>query len=143
VAGGIAARGGTELVVLTVVDPAVTSAPELAAVADDVRVAMRQRAEALLGVAASLVPPGVPVERLVREGAAGDEIVAAAREWDAGLVVLGTRGRGRLATFLLGSTAEDVIRRAHCPVVTVGHDPEAPHGGPAQAEIQALPCRAE
>jgi nucleotide-binding universal stress UspA family protein len=131
VAGGMAARGGAELIVLTVVDPAVTAAPELAAVADDVRVAMRQRAETLTDVAVSLAPPGVPVERVMREGAAGDEIVAVAREWQADLVVLGTRGRGRLATFLLGGTAEHVIRRAHCPVVTVGHDPAALNGSTA------------
>ena len=39
---------------------------------------------------------------------------------------MGTLGRGRLASFLLGSTADEVVRRAHCPVVTVGHGPDAP-----------------
>jgi nucleotide-binding universal stress UspA family protein len=134
VAGATAARGGAELIVLAVADPAVTAAPELAAVADDVRSAMRQRAETLIDLAVSLVPPGVPVERVMREGAAGDEIVSVAREWQADLAVLGTRGRGRWASFLLGSTADHVIRRAHCPVVTVGHDPEAVNGDPTHAE---------
>jgi nucleotide-binding universal stress UspA family protein len=134
VAGATAARGGADLIVLAVVDPAVTAAPELAAVADDVRSAMRQRAETLIDLAVSLLPPGVPAERVMREGAAGDEIVAVAREWQADLVVLGTRGRGRLASFLLGSTADHVIRRAHCPVITVGHDPDALNSTPTHPD---------
>ena len=36
------------------------------------------------------------------------------------LVVLGTRGRSGLARLLLGSAAEEIFRRAPCPVLTVG-----------------------
>ena len=91
-----------------------------------IRGALRQTADALLAAARKRIGPSLHVEQLVREGEAGDQIVAAAREWDATLVVMGTRGRGRLASFLLGSTADEVVRRAHCPVVTVGHGPDAP-----------------
>ena len=48
------------------------------------------------------------------------EIVTAAQVWEPDLILIGTRARGRLAQFLLGSTTEDVIRRAPCPVIAVG-----------------------
>jgi Ala-tRNA(Pro) deacylase len=51
--------------------------------------------------------------------------VQAAHDWGADLIVIGTHGRGRFSSFILGSTAEAVIRRATCPVLTVAHDPVA------------------
>jgi nucleotide-binding universal stress UspA family protein len=79
----------------------------------------REAAEMLERVRTSL-PRGLDVDHVVREGQPADEILAAAKAWDAEEIVIGTRARGRLAQFLLGSTAEQVIRRAACPVVTVG-----------------------
>ncbi len=43
------------------------------------------------------------------------------------LLVLGTRGRTGIGKFFLGSVAEDIVRRAPCPVLTVGpHSPSEP-----------------
>ena len=39
---------------------------------------------------------------------------------DADLLVMGTHGRGGLNKLVLGSVAEDVLRRTSCPVLTVG-----------------------
>ncbi len=47
------------------------------------------------------------------------EIVRQAREQDADMIVIGTHGRGAIAHMLLGGTAEKVIRKAPCPVLTV------------------------
>ena len=118
---------GGEVVLLHVINPLSAIPPEMAVTweIERIRGALRQTADDLLAAARVRVSPSLHVQQLVREGEAGDEIVAAAREWDATLVVMGTRGRGRLASFLLGSTADEVVRRAHCPVVTVGHDPDA------------------
>ena len=47
------------------------------------------------------------------------EIVRFAEELGAGLVVMGTRGLGRLQRALMGSISESVVRHAHCPVMVV------------------------
>jgi nucleotide-binding universal stress UspA family protein len=49
------------------------------------------------------------------------EIVRYARDQDIDLIVIGTHGRGPIAHMLLGSVAEKVVRKAHCPVLTVRH----------------------
>lgn len=48
-----------------------------------------------------------------------DLIVATARGVDADLIVMGTHGRRGLSRVVMGSVAEDVIRHAECPVLTV------------------------
>ena len=50
-------------------------------------------------------------------------IVAVARERGADLIVMGTHGRRGLAHLLLGSVAEQVVRTAECPVLTVRQAP--------------------
>jgi nucleotide-binding universal stress UspA family protein len=46
-------------------------------------------------------------------------IVDAAREGNYDLIVIGTHGRTGLPRVMLGSVAENVVRHAHCPVLTV------------------------
>lgn len=66
----------------------------------------------------------VDAEQALRHGEPSAEIIDAAQQWEADLIVMGTRGRGRLAEFVLGSTAEAVIRGSACPVFTVSQRPE-------------------
>ncbi len=58
----------------------------------------------------------------VSEGDSWREIVAAAEEMPADLVVIGTHGRGGIEHLFLGSVAEKLIRRLPCPVLTVCHE---------------------
>jgi universal stress protein A len=59
------------------------------------------------------------VESQVLNGAAALEIVAAAKQQNFDLIVMGTHGRRGLSHLLMGSVAERVLRTAHCPVLTV------------------------
>jgi len=52
-------------------------------------------------------------------GYAASEIMSLARERDAGVIVMGSRGRGDLAGLLVGSTAHKVIHLSDRPVVVV------------------------
>jgi nucleotide-binding universal stress UspA family protein len=62
---------------------------------------------------------GVTVHPLFREGIPFLEILEAAQELPADLIVLGTHGRTGLGHVLMGSVAERVVRNAPCPVLTV------------------------
>lgn len=61
----------------------------------------------------------VRVEHRLEEGHAPKRILEVAQEMDAGLIVLGTHGRTGLGRLLLGSVAEQIVRKAGCPVLTV------------------------
>jgi nucleotide-binding universal stress UspA family protein len=69
----------------------------------------------------ALVPEAPPVEYAHRllEGDPASEIVRLAKSEHADLIVLGTHGRTGFERLLLGSTAEQVLRRAPCPVLAV------------------------
>ena len=51
------------------------------------------------------------------------EIVRFAEDERADLIVLGSRGLGRLRRALLGSVSDSVVRHAHCPVLVVRQEP--------------------
>jgi nucleotide-binding universal stress UspA family protein len=69
--------------------------------------------------AAAARDAGVPARVLLRAGVPFEEIVRAAAEEKAEIVVIGTHGRTGLDRLLLGSVAERVVRTAPCPVLTV------------------------
>jgi len=50
-------------------------------------------------------------------GNPASEIVKAAKDWPADLIVIGSHGRGGLTRALMGSVAEGVMRQAPCPVL--------------------------
>jgi nucleotide-binding universal stress UspA family protein len=65
------------------------------------------------------LPKDVDVETKVLNGAAVDQIVKYASAVNADLIVSCTHGRTGLAHALMGSTAEGLVRRAPCPVLTL------------------------
>jgi nucleotide-binding universal stress UspA family protein len=69
----------------------------------------------------------VHVEHRLEEGDdPARQIVEVAKEVKAGLIVLGTHGRGGLRHLLMGSVAEEVLRRAPCPEVTIRNSVPVP-----------------
>jgi nucleotide-binding universal stress UspA family protein len=61
----------------------------------------------------------VPVEHRLAEGDAADQILHVASETGCDMIVLGTHGRTGLDRLLMGSVAEQIVRNAPCPVLTV------------------------
>jgi nucleotide-binding universal stress UspA family protein len=72
-------------------------------------------------------PEQFPVEVVVLDGTAATEIVNLAKDRACDLIVMGTHGRTGLGRLLMGSVAEQVLRHAQCPVLTV-KTPPAPDG---------------
>jgi nucleotide-binding universal stress UspA family protein len=62
---------------------------------------------------------GVPVHSAIRFGHPAGEILGAAREAAADLIVVGARGRTRAEPFRLGGVAQKVVKYAPCSVMVV------------------------
>jgi universal stress protein A len=70
-------------------------------------------------LAARLVPRGARGRNRVRFGAPADAILDTAARLDADMIVMTTHGRTGMDRLFFGSTAEKVMRRAGCPVLSV------------------------
>jgi universal stress protein A len=64
------------------------------------------------------------VKAFYRTGAPAEEIARTVVEESINLVVMGTHGATGLRHLILGSTAENVVRTANCPVLTVRSPPK-------------------
>ena len=119
-ASTIARRRGGELTVLSVVEPLLAQAAEVRLGVDLTRTdgepALREFVEATLP---NDLRPAAGVRMMVAVGAASEVILQTARRLNAGLIVLGTHGRGGFRKLLLGSTTEHVLRRTEWPVLAV------------------------
>ncbi|HET7892244.1 MAG TPA: universal stress protein [Candidatus Sulfotelmatobacter sp.] len=63
---------------------------------------------------------GLPHHIYVRHGQVWENLAGLVDEEKIDLIVLGTHGRSGLGKLLLGSVAENILRHAACPVLTVG-----------------------
>src|ERR1700674_6046926 len=63
---------------------------------------------------------GVEHQVVIGEGNIWEVISKLVKQKEIDLIVLGTRGRTGLGKALLGSVAEQILRQAPCPVLTVG-----------------------
>jgi nucleotide-binding universal stress UspA family protein len=59
------------------------------------------------------------VETLLAEGKAAPEVLRVAAEQQSDLIVIGIHGRGAADLLFFGSTAQQVVREANCPVLTL------------------------
>jgi nucleotide-binding universal stress UspA family protein len=83
------------------------------------QIALRDQARERLDGFLTAIPDELPVEASVRLGISAKEILAEAVEWNADLLVVGSRGRSAVSRFLIGSVAETVVRKAPCDVLLV------------------------
>jgi universal stress protein A len=118
-AATLAKQFGAEIVLVHVIESMYYSVTDTFTVVDHLW-ALEKTAGALLDNArAQLAEKNVAVKSRLASGSAADEILKAAAEEKADLIVMGTRGRTGVSHLLLGSVAERVVRQANCPVLTV------------------------
>lgn len=118
-AENIAELTGAKLTLISVVQPLVLPVPltSLAMENDRLLTATRKKLDAL--AAEHGIDPQMLDRVVVSQGAPWDEISRAARNLKCDLIVIATHGHTGVAHAFLGSTAERVIRHAHCPVLVV------------------------
>ena len=116
-----------------VVDTRLLISQETGIPADRLSEEFEQLGKQTLDAAATHVAHGAAPLEIVRAGDPVREILAAAHEWHADLLVLGTHARSGLTRMFVGSTAEGVLRRSSCPVLIVpDRDDEASSPDTAQ-----------
>ncbi len=101
---------------------AMAGVPDLSLPVDQLEAGARERLDQLVRECRE---EHADVEGSVRTGTAFVEIIDAAREAGADLIVMGTHGRTGLRQLLIGSVAEKVVRKSPCPVLTVKHPSHA------------------
>jgi len=116
----LAGQFGSVIRLVHVVEPApfLNDLPSVALVRPDQEIAKEAKLK-LQATVQQEIEELVPVYPEVRIGKAYNEIVAAAKVSGADLIVIATHGYTGLKHALLGSTAERVVRHAHCPVLVV------------------------
>lgn len=124
-AGELAVEWDAQLRLLHVLEPA-TPVLGVVSVEEFQETRAGDAAHALLPVIEKRVPAELredtKLHRLIRHGKAAAEIVKAAKKEGADLIVIATRGLSGWKHLMYGSVAEEVVRTAHCPVLTVHGD---------------------
>jgi nucleotide-binding universal stress UspA family protein len=108
-----------QVALIYVIDPALAIAPDAGIAADDLVVSARQDAARLVADFRARLQADAHALGFIPLGSPGPEIVKAAKEWQANLIVIGSHGRRGITRALVGSVAEAVVRHAPCPVVVV------------------------
>lgn len=116
VAGALARDYRARIIALHVIEPVRIGFSEYTAyVGPD-----EDKGHAMANLEAIKAPsPRVTIEHRLLEGEPAAVIAETAAEIGADLVVMGTHGRTGLTRLVMGSVAEEVLRRAPCPVLTV------------------------
>jgi universal stress protein A len=105
----------SKVILLSVTDPGKTEPTTLA---DAFSKNARSRLEDRL-----LANEALTVEHLNLKGNPAEVIVHIAKAKKADMIVMGTHGRSGWSKLMMGSVAQEVMREAHCPVITVRMPP--------------------
>jgi nucleotide-binding universal stress UspA family protein len=123
VAGALARDRHAKLVVLHVAPrPLTTFGGTEALPPQDVEFDLKEPTDRL-----AMIPPpaAVPMETRLEVGEVSDTILAVAKDLGCEMIVMGTHGRSGVSRLVMGSVAEEVVRRAPCPVLTLRADATA------------------
>jgi nucleotide-binding universal stress UspA family protein len=136
----LATRYGSRIVLAHGLDPmdyaAVDGLP--GSVASHLTAEARKVLDTMVG---ELLREGIHSHSEVRQGAVAEMLVDVARQYDAGLIVIGTKGMEGVGPVVVGAIAEQLVRLAPCPVLAVAADWNAgPHrpapGGPVLLAVE-------
>src|SRR5450631_320353 len=81
-----------------------------------------QARDVLDEMAADLIREGIHSHSEIRQGAVAQMLVDVARQYEAGLIVMGTKGMEGAGPVIVGAIAEQLVRLAPCPVMAVAAD---------------------
>jgi nucleotide-binding universal stress UspA family protein len=116
-AGGYGAR----IVLAHGIDPLDYAAVD--AVPGRVLKGLSEKARAALdALAGDLLREGIPSHSEIRQGAVAQMLVDVARQYEAGLIVIGTKGIEGAGPVFVGAVAEQLVRLSPCPVLAVAAD---------------------
>jgi len=127
-AADLATKCNAQLTLLTVVprsppavDPAFEEYARIEHIQEPPTEFVHAAAEKLLDKArrAAGAKGATPIEAEPAFGDPARELIAEAEDRNADLIVVGSRGHGRLAGLLLGSVAQKLVSHAPCPVLVV------------------------
>jgi nucleotide-binding universal stress UspA family protein len=136
----LASAYGGRIVLAHGLDPADFAAVD--AVPSGVLKSLTEEARAALAeMAAGLMREGIHSHSEIRQGIVAHMLVDISRQYEAGLIVIGTRGNRGAGPVAVGAVAEQLVRMAPCPVLAVAEDWNAgdyrPHpGGPVLLAIE-------
>ena len=116
---GLAQALGAEAAFIYVVDASLAYAADTGPPASELIAAAKLEAQRLVTAVRQRLSPQSSVVEFIPVGTPSEEIVKAAEEWSADLLVIGSHGRRGMQHALLGSVAETVMRHAPCPLVVV------------------------
>lgn len=114
----LAERFSAKIILLHVIQPVYNVSPEAGfnfITREQTQAALRRLEE----MAATHLPKALRGQRIVRIGIPSGEILAAANRLDVDMIALTTHGHSGLKRFFIGSTAEQVMRHATCPVLSI------------------------
>jgi nucleotide-binding universal stress UspA family protein len=114
----LAGQLGATLAFVNVIPDAITPPSELGFIDPHTMEQRHGRAQALLRLMRDRAS-NVPSDQILRDGVVAEEIVSAAKEWNADLIVVGNHSRPLLERLLLSNTTKGVLHRAPCPVLVV------------------------
>jgi nucleotide-binding universal stress UspA family protein len=141
-AGDLAAKLDARVILLNVVQIPTGVNPYATMMMDDIewhtaREALDDDARAhLIPLRERLAAKGVKVGHMLAHGDVTTAILHASEEAKCGIIVMGTHGRRGLERMVLGSVAEQVIRRSNCPVLVIRTHNPAAHPGKSETQHQ-------